>query len=99
MAYESDVRHQARSLRDSSRSAKSERSKVASLVNTGNQWWKGKGGEAFLREYKDIDDDVTRFLRYMDDAADGLERLPSLIARADRERREKADREAAKCRQ
>ena len=96
MAYENDVRRQARSIRDSIRSAKRERSRVSSLVSSGSQWWKGKGGEAFIREYKDIDDDVTRFLQYMDYAADGLERLPSLISRAERERREKADREAAK---
>lgn len=96
MAYDSDVRRQARALRDSIRSAKNERNRAASLVTGGNQWWKGKGGEAFLREYKDIDDDVTRFLRYMDDAANALERLPALIARADRERRKDANKETAK---
>lgn len=96
MAYDSDVRRQARALRDSIQSAKNERNRAASLVASGNQWWKGKGGEAFLREYKDIDDDVTRFLRYMDDAANALERLPSLIARADRERRKDANKETAK---
>ncbi len=96
MAYESDVRQQARLLRSSIGSAKSEKSRVSSLVSGASRWWKGKGGEAFIREYKDIDGTVDRFLRYMDGAADGLERLPSLIDRADRERREKAEKEAAK---
>jgi uncharacterized protein YukE len=54
-----------------------------------NQWWNGKGGEAFISGYKDIDNDVSRFLRSIDSAVDNLNRLPDRIARAERERREK----------
>ena len=96
MAYETEVRRQAGILSDSARNARNERNLISSLVDSANQWWKGKGGEAFIREYKDIDNDVTRFLRHIDGAVNGLNRLPSLISRAEQERREKAAKEAAK---
>lgn len=94
MAYEGDVRSQARSIRTLVSSVKSERSRVSSLVSSSGQWWKGKGGEEFRSKHMDIDGDVGRFIQYMDNAAAGLERLPSLILRADQERREKADKKA-----
>lgn len=94
MAYERDVRRAASTLGNSARNAQSERRKISTLVDGSNQWWKGKGGEAFIKEYKVIDNDAAKFLRYMDRAIDGLNRLPSLIARAERERREEAARKA-----
>jgi len=86
MAYESDVRRQARILGDSVQNARSERNKVNSVVDGANQWWKGKGGEAFINEYRSIDKDVGQFLKSMDSAVNNLNRLPALIQRADRER-------------
>jgi uncharacterized protein YukE len=88
MAYENDVRRSRDNLNDSARYASNDRSKVNSLVDGANQWWKGKGGEAFINGYNDIDKDVDRFLKSIAGAVDGLNRLPSLIQRAERERRE-----------
>ena len=95
MAYESDVKRQASLLGDSARYARNERNKINSLVDTANQWWKGKGYEAFVGSYKNINNDVDRFLRSIDSAVENLNRLPSLIDRAERERREEAAKKAA----
>ena len=95
MAYESDVRWQANRLSDSARNARNEQNRINSLVDNSTQWWKGKGGEAFVSEFRNIDNDVNRFLRSMDSAVNNLNRLPSLIDRAERERREEAARKAA----
>ena len=95
MAYESDVRRQARQLGDCTQNARSERNKVSSIVDKANQWWKGKGGEAFISEYKSIDSDVGRAIRSLDSAVNNMNRLPALIERADRERREEIARQSA----
>lgn len=94
MAYESDVRRQAQLLRDSARNAQNQRSKVGSYVDSAHQWWKGKGGEAFVKEYKEVDGDVGRFLNTVNAAADQMSRLPSLIQRAEQERRKAAEKKA-----
>jgi len=88
MAYESDVRKQARALSDSVHVAKRERTKVSSTVDTANKWWKGKGSESFIKEYKSIDTDVARMLKSIDNAINNLNRLPALIERAERERKD-----------
>ena len=95
MAFESDVRRQASLLNDSARNARTERGRVNPLVDGAAQWWKGKGAEAFIGEYKSIDSNVNSFLRSIDSAVNNLNRLPSLIARAERERKEEAARKAA----
>ena len=97
MAYESEVRRQANLLGDSVRNARTERNKVNILVSDSRNWWKGKASEAFAGEYARIDNEIAHCLRSMDSAISNLHRLPSLIDRAERERREKAMRlEAAK---
>lgn len=70
-----------------SREAARERGKAGSFVDGAGRWWKGKGGEAFIEEYREIDRDAESFLKHLDSAADGLNRLPSLIQRAERERK------------
>jgi len=87
MAYESEVRHQARILSDSAWNAKNERNKVNSEVDNANKWWKGKGGETFINEYKSIDSDVNRILKSIDSAVNNRNRLSALIERAEQERR------------
>ena len=82
-------------LNDSARSAKNERNRIGSLVDSANQWWKGKGGEAFTSAYRSIDNDVNRFMMSIDNAVSNMNRLPSLIERAERERREAAEKESA----
>lgn len=92
MAYESEVRRRARVLSDSSRNMRNQRNKIRSLVDDVNRWWKGKGGEAFVKEYQDIDGEAVTFMNDIDGAIDGLNRLPALIQRAERERREEEKR-------
>lgn len=94
MAYESDVRRQAQLLRDVSRNARNQRNKAGAYVDSANQWWKGKGGEAFVKEYKEVDGEVERFLNAVNAAADQMNRLPSLIQRAEQERRKAAEKKA-----
>jgi uncharacterized protein YukE len=95
MAYESDVRQQTRILSDCVLNAKNERNKVKSIVDNANQWWKGKGSETFINEYMNIDSDVGRLLKSIDSAVNNMNRLPALIERAERERREEIARQAA----
>ncbi len=94
MAYESEVRRQAGALRDSVWESKSERNRVKAYVDSAHQWWKGKGGEAFAGEYREIDSNAAKFISYMEWAAEGLSRLPALIARAEEERRREAEKAA-----
>ncbi len=96
MAYESEVRRQTRILEDAVRSASRERSRVGSDVDDARRWWKGKGGEAFAEEYRNVvDREAGDFLRRLGNAADRMNSLPSLIQRAERERRMEAERKAA----
>lgn len=91
MAYELDVYRVRGVLNSVESTAKSERSRVGSLISQRGQYWKGKGADAFSSEYGDIDKDVDKLLRCVDRAGDALGRLPSLIARAERERSQKAE--------
>ncbi len=95
MAFESDARRQAGLLADAAGRAQREGAKVKSVVDGSNQWWKGKASEAFHSEYRDVDSDMGRLRRSVDSAVNNLNRLPSLIERAERERREEAARKAA----
>ena len=95
MAYEYEISRQKEILAEASRSARNERRSVSSIVDGANQWWKGNASEAFIREYRGIDREVEKFLRYVDSAIDNLNRLPSLIQRAERERLEEIERKAA----
>lgn len=95
MAYESEVRRQAGIIDAVSRDAARKRGQAGSFVDGAGRWWKGKGGKAFIEEYRGIDRDAESFLRHLNSAADGLNRLPSLIQRAERERRAEAERKAA----
>lgn len=96
MAYESEVRRQTRILEDAVWSAGRERSRVGSDVDDARRWWKGKGGEAFAQEYRSrVDKEADGFLRHLGSAADRMNSLPSLIQRAERERRMEAERKAA----
>lgn len=94
VAYESEVRRQVGILRDSIRRTQNERNRVKACVDNSHQWWKGKGGEAFAAEYNQIDSHAARFMSYMDRAAEGLNRLPALIKRAEEERRKEAEKKA-----
>lgn len=95
MAYESEVRRQAGIMDAISKDASRERSKARFFVDGAGRWWKGKGGEAFIEEYQGIDREAKSFLKHLNSAVDGLNRLPSLIQRAERERRAEAERKAA----
>lgn len=95
MAYESEAARQAGIIDAIARNAGWERSKAGSFVDGMGKWWKGKGGEAFREEYRKLDQDAENFLKHLNRAADGLNRLPSLIQRAERERRAEAERKAA----
>ena len=88
MAYENDVRRQMRLLDDAVRNAGNERRKVGPFVESTHQWWKGKGGESFIKEYKNIDSDVSRLLRSIENAVNNMNRLSALIERAELERKE-----------
>ena len=92
MAFESDVNRQANILNDATRNARNERNRVKSIVDNASQWWKGKGGETFINEFRNADNEADHFLRNIDNAVSNLNRLPSLIQRAERERRERAER-------
>ncbi|MBR5509739.1 MAG: WXG100 family type VII secretion target [Lachnospiraceae bacterium] len=89
MAYENEVRQQRQLLSQTVGDVKRKRQQMQTVMNDASRWWKGKGGETFIHAYRDIDQDAAQFVRYLERAVDGLERLPSLIARAERERREK----------
>ena len=87
MAYEDEVRQRARLLNEALNNASSERKRVMSQVDGSRQWWKGKGGEAFYSEYTKIDKDVDLLIKNINNAVCNMGRLPSLIERADRERK------------
>lgn len=91
MAYEGDVRRVQRALSGAASNAKSRRRQVDSLVGQRGQYWKGKAADAFSGEYREISGDADKLLRCVDRAGDALGRLPSLIARAERERSQKAN--------
>ena len=86
MAYENDARRQEKLLNDSAISSRIERNRINPIIDSSIQWWKGKGAEAFIREYKSIDSEVDVILRSMESAARYFNRLPGLIAQAERER-------------
>ena len=88
MAYESETRRHASQLSDAARNARNERNKVNAQINNSRQWWKGKAAEAFTQNYNRIDGEANRFFRSIDNAVNNMNRLPSLIDRAERERRE-----------
>lgn len=90
-----DVKQRTNSLSTAVRNARNERTNVNSLVDGSRQWWKGKGADAFVNEYKKINSDVDRVFRNIDDALGGLNRLPALIERAERERKEEAAKKEA----
>lgn len=94
MAYEGEVRRQAGALRDSVRKSQSERNRAMASVDSTHQWWKGKGREAFVEKYREIDSNAAKFIGYMNRAADKLNRLPALIERAEEERRKEAEKAA-----
>lgn len=94
MAYEYEVQRQARKLSDSARNAQNQRSRSGAYVDSADQWWKGKGGEAFIKEYIEADGDAGRFLNAVNAAADQMNRLPQLIRRAEEERRKAAEKKA-----
>lgn len=96
MAFENDLRRRAGILGDSASKAKNERIRTRYFVESSNRWWKGKGGEAFASEYKEIDSEVSRFIRSVDEAMSGMYRLQTLILKAEAERRVKAALEATK---
>lgn len=89
MAYENEVRQQRQLLLQTVGDVKRKRQQMQAAMNDARGWWKGKGGEAFINAYRNIDQDAAQFVRYMEKAVDELERLSSLIARAERERHEK----------
>ena len=82
MAYEDEMRRQSRILR------------AGAYVDSADQWWKGKGGEAFIKEYKEVDGDIGKFLNAVNAAADQMNRLPSLIQKAEQERKRVAEKKA-----
>ena len=86
MAFEHEVRRQAGLLRDAAWNAENQRRQAGSCADSANQWWKGAGGEAFLKAYQDADGDAARLLNSINHAADQLDRLPALIRRAEQER-------------
>lgn len=95
MAYESEAARQAGIIDAISKDAARKRSQTSSFVDDAGKWWKGKGGEAFREEYRKIDKDTENILRHLNKASDGLNRLSSLIRRAESERRAEAERKAA----
>jgi len=95
MSLKNDVTQRSRQLSDAARNARNERTSTNSLVDGSRQWWKGKGADSFISEYKTINGDVDRFLRSIDNAVSNMNRLPALIDRADKERKEEAAKEAA----
>ena len=89
MAYETNIKRQSESLKESAHKAGIERSDTNLIINEAKKWWDGKSGAAFFREYEDLDDDAVRFLRRVESVVKGLERLGSLVERAENERLEK----------
>lgn len=90
MAYEGDVRRVQRMLNDSASNIRSKRGQVNSLVEQRSRYWNGEGAESFSSKYREINSGADQLLRCLDRACDALGQLPSLIARAEREREEKA---------
>lgn len=90
MAYEGDIRRVRRALGSAASSARARRSQTDSMVSQRGRYWQGKGADAFFGEYREISGDVDKLLRCADRACDALERLLPLIARAERERSQKA---------
>jgi len=94
MSLANDVRRQITSLSTAVKNARNERTSANSMVDGSRQWWKGKGADGFINEYKAINSDVDRFIRSMDNAVTNMNRLPALIDRAEKERKDEIAKEA-----
>lgn len=90
MAYEGDVRRILQTLRNTVSDTRNRQKQVNSLIGQKSQYWKGQGADAFSKEYGEISSDADQLLRCIDRAGDALGQLPSLIARAERERSQAA---------
>lgn len=90
MAYENEARRAQQLLRSAASDTRNQRNQVNSLVDQRPQYWKGKGADAFSKEFQEINSDVDKLLRCIDRAGDALGQLPSQIARAEQERKQKA---------
>lgn len=91
MAYESEVRQVQRKLSNASDDVSSANRGTNSLIASGGKYWLGDSANAFKQEYSEISSTITRLLSYVNQAEADLGRLKSLIARAERERRQNAE--------
>ena len=92
MAYEGDVRRVLQTLRSTGSDTRNKQNQVNSIVGQRTQYWKGSASDAFSNEYGGINSDADTILRCIDRACDALGRLPSLIDRAERERKQAAEK-------
>lgn len=90
MAYEGDVRRVMQGLRSTVADTRNKQNQVNTLVGQRTRYWKGAGADMFSQEYAEISGDADKLLRCIDRASDALGQLPSLIARAERERSQAA---------
>lgn len=86
VAYEADVRRAAQALGSAAADIRNKKNQTDSLAGQRTLYWKGAGADAFSREYGEISGNANELMRCIDRAGDALGRLPSLIARAERER-------------
>ncbi len=90
MAYEGDVRRVLQTLRSTTSDTRNKQKQVNSLIGQSSRYWKVTGADIFSKEYGEISSDADKLLCCIDRAGDALGQLPSLIARAERERSQAA---------
>ena len=90
MAYEGEARRVMQALRIATTDARNRQKQVNSMVSQRTRYWTGAGADMFSKEYGEISSDADKLLRCIDRASDALGQLPSLIARAERERSQAA---------
>ncbi len=94
MAYEGEVRRVHQALRSTGAESRNKQNRLQSFVDQRTRYWKGPAADMFSKEYGGIAGDIGKLMRCIDRAGDALRQLPSLIARAEDERRRAAAKEA-----
>ena len=92
MAYEYEVRSVSRALKSAISDSRFRKNNCFSSVNETRFWWKGEAGNEFRNYYLGMNSELDKILTHINNAVNGIDLLPNLIKRAERERQEKANK-------